>query len=596
MELAIPLLALGGLYVASKSKPSDQTQLEGFVGGEQEALPNTDIPNQNYPKEYPIENADYEQTSRLSTINKYDTPSVYTDKYFTEKLYPQSSGTDSFTSMTGQKVNAEYFQHNNMTPFFGSKSRSSVLDANASEGILDNYSGAGTQHIRKEEQSPLFSPGDNYQYAYGAPNQNDFYQSRVNTSMRMANVKPFESQQVGPGLGLGASNEGSGGFNSGMAMREQWMPKTVDELRTDNNRRASGVGLLGHEGPALSAIQNVPTAAQMGRFEKNRVERTFDMGYGERNFTTTGVEKGPTLHAIPIDRHVHRPETTASYVGNAQSQLPETYTTGEYMDSKHMDLGEVPLGIASGITGKHTGNSGEYERQSKTAYANNRSVSNQDTYFGGLGSTIGAVIAPLLDELRPSRKENVVGTLRPYQNAHTSVSSSYLFNPADRPSATIRETTEQNKYLPGVNTNQRGGAYLSTDHNAPKQQRDTTSASYMGNASAGAGTKELRPYDAEYRQRNNDIKSSTIQGQMVQGNLKLANHHINQHNRSGEKKNTRSLTQTAAPRQLAGTEFMGQQHSKQQYNSTIQLDRNTPDMLDAFRNNPYTHSITGSGF
>ena len=588
MELAIPILALGGLYMASKNE-NKTSKKEGFQN--QEPLPNTDIPNQNYPEEYPIENAEIEQTSKLSTVNKYDTPSVYTDKYFNQVVYPEASGTEAFTSMTGKKVNAEYFQHNNMTPYFGSKSRSHILEPNASESILDTYSGSGTQFITKEEQSPLFSPGENYQYAHGAPNQNDFFQARVNPSMRMANVKPFESQAVGPGLGLGSNTAGSGGYNSGMAVREQWMPKNVDQLRTDNNKRASGIALFGHEGPAFNGVQNVPTTENMGRMEKNRVERTFDMGYGQRNFTTTGVEKRPAMHAIPIDRNVNRPETSASYVGAAGTHLPETYNTGEYMESKHMDLGQVPLGIAT-ATGKQVGNEGDYEMRAKRAYPNNRTANNQDTYFGGFGSAIGAVVAPLLDELRPSRKENTIGTLRPYQNAHSGISNSYMFNPADRPSATIRESTEKNKYMPGVNQNQNGGAYMTTDHRAPKQQRDTTSALYMGNAGAGAGTKEIRPYDAEYRQRNNDIKSSTIEGYMVQGNMSLANNHINQHNRAGERNNTRVLTQTAAPQQMANTEMMGRQHSKQIYNSNIQLDRNTPDILDAFKSNPFTHSLT----
>lgn len=588
MELAIPLLALGGLYVASKSENTKKTD-EGFQN--QEALPNTDVPNKNYPEEYPVESEELEQTSELSVINKYDTPSVYTDKYFTEKIYPESSSTNAFTSMTGEKVNAEYFQHNNMTPFFGSKSGSNVAESNTAESILDNYAGSGTQYVRKEEQSPMFAPGENYHYAFGAPNKNDFYQSRVNPSMRMANVKPFETQNVGPGLGLGGSNEGSGGFNSGMAMREQWMPKTVDELRTDNNKRASGFALLGHEGPANNSIQNISTSDHIGTFNKNRVDRTFDMGYGERNFTTTGLEKGPTMRAIPIDRHVNRPETAASYVGNASTHLPETYTTGEYMESKHMDLGEVPLGIAS-ITGKQTGTDADFGRQSKRAYANNRSSNSQETYFGAFSSAIGAVVAPLLDELRPSRKENAIGTLRPYQNPHTGVSNSYLFNPADRPSATIRETTEKNKYLPGVNQNQNGGAYMTTHHHAPTQQRDTTTTSYMGNAGAGAGTREARTYDAEYRQRNNDIKASTIQGYMVQGNMNVPSGQINQQNRAGERRNDRALIQTSAPPQLVGADMLGRQHSKQHYNSGIQMDRNTPEILDAFKSNPFTHSLT----
>lgn len=557
MELAIPIIALGGLYMASKSNNTDTAQendtQEGF-----DTLPNTDVPNQNYPSEYPIESAEIQQTSKLSTVNKFDTPSVYTDKYFHGQVYPQSSAAESFVSMTGQKVGGEYFKHNNMTPFFGAKNRSTILEADSTEGVLDNYSGSGTQYITKSEQSPLFSPGDNYHHAFGAPNQNDFYQSRVNPSMRMANTKPFESQQVAPGLGLGASTEGSGGYNSGMAIREQWMPKDVNELRTANNPRAGGVGLFGHEGPASSTVKAL---GGIGKMEKNRVERTWETG-PERYFTTTGIEKKPTLHAIPVDRHVNRPDTSASYVGAAGSQLPETYNTGEYMESKHMDLGAVPYGIAT-ATGKQIGIEEDYQSKSAKSYANNRDT--EETYFGAFSGAVGAVIAPLLDELRPSRKENTIGTLRPYQNAHTSVSSSYLFNPADKPDINNRALTGKNKFVGGVNANQRGGAYETTEHQAPSQQRDSTSVSYMGGSSAASGTRGLRPYDAEYRQRNNEIKSSTIQGHMVQGNMNLMNSDINMRNRNGELQNSRPLIQTNAPKQMIGASEMGAQRGGQYY-------------------------------
>ena len=253
-----------------------------------------------------------------------------------------------------------------------------------------------------------------------------------------------------------------------------------------------------------------------------------------------------------------------------------------------MDLGQVPLGIAT-LTGKQVGTESDFERKSQKAYLNNRNT--EETYFGAFSGAVRSVVAPLLDELRPSRKENAIGTMRPYQNAHTGISSSYLFNPNDRPDPTNRQTTEKNKYLPGVNTNQRGGAYETTDHRAPDQQRDTTSRSYVGNSSAADGTRGLRPYDAEYRQRNNDIKSSTIQGHMVKGNMNLHNGDIHMRNREGEIKNQRPLVQTSGPRQFIGADTLGAQHGRQQYQSNIQMDRNNPELLDAFRQNPYTHPI-----
>lgn len=598
MELAIPLIALGGLYFASKNERSSDsnTEEEGFVSNSavsgptqyNETLPNVDIPDRNYSiQENNTVSAELDKTSELSNANKYNPQYAYTDKYFNSNNYPESASMNSFTNLNGEKVNADYFQHSNMTPFFGAKNRSQILDFDATESALDTRAGSGTQHITKEETSPLFSPEDNLQYAHGAPNSNDFYQSRVNPSMRMANVKPFESERVAPGLGLGMTTEGSGGYNSGMLDRQTWMPKTVDQMRTDNNQRASGVGLFGHEGPAINAIQNIPTSDKIGRVEKNRVERTWDMGYGERNFTTTGIEKKPAARAIA---NVQRHEASLSYTGAAGSQHPETYTTGEYMESNHMDLGELPLGVAS-MTGRQIATEHDFEMKSKTSYNNNRTSNTQDTYFGAFGSAIGSVIAPLLDELRPSRKENTIGNLRPYQNAHTSISNSYLFNPADRAPPTIREATEKNKYIPGVNNNQKAGAYLSTDHHAHSQKRDTTSVSYMGNSSAASGTKELRPYDAEYRQRNNEKKSSTIKGHMVQGNMNLQSNHINMRVRPGEHKNNRPLSHTNASKQFVDADQIGRQHSKQIYNTNIQMDRNTPDMLDAFRNNPYTHPI-----
>ena len=93
------------------------------------------------------------------------------------------------------------------------------------------------------------------QNPYGNQNSNDFYQSRVNASMKMNNVNPWAEDQVAPGMNQGFSNEGSQlGFNAGMEAREVWGPKTVDELRVANNPKMT-YSLSGHEGPALNPIQ-----------------------------------------------------------------------------------------------------------------------------------------------------------------------------------------------------------------------------------------------------------------------------------------------------------------------------------------------------
>jgi hypothetical protein len=595
MEIAIPGVALGLLYVVSNQKKKN----EAFTS--RSKLPNVDVANRNYPTEYPIVSGETDQTSQLSNANRYDNGAgTYTDKYFNTNLNnTQTSGQPQFYSLTGDKVDGSYFEHNNMVPYFGSRLRSQVSETN-NESILDNYSGAGSQIITKKEVAPMFSPHDNLQWANGAPNASDFYQSRVNPSQRMANVKPFEEQIVGPGLGLGYTTQGSGGFNSGMMMRDAWLDKTADQLRVDNKPKATGLGLYGHEGPANSIIKSIATMDQMGIMEKHLPEQSFALDQRDftnhntnrpndigRLFTTTGAHKGETMRAVPIERFVNRPETAVSYSGVAGYQNSAAYVPGEYMPSHNQQLGEVPLMVAN-ANGRNYASDADYGIKSKMAYPNNRSSNAQDSYFGLVSGSLGAAVAPLLDILRPSRKENILGTLRPYQNPGTTVPESYIFNPADRPAPTIRETTENSKFHMNVNANQLGGAYQSTSVQAKDTYRQETSDYYYAGNAASA-TKEPKSYVADYNQRNNDIKSSTIDGYMVQGNMSLMNGDINmrQVSRDNMLKNERAVIGTM-PYQSPDPINMGRVAGNgNTLYSNIQMDRNTPDIQSALKSNPY---------
>jgi Family of unknown function (DUF5899) len=596
MELAIPGVALGLLYVVSNQKKKN----EAFTGRTQ--LPNVDVPNRNFPGEYPVVSSDTDQTSQLSTANRYDNGSgTYTDKYFNPNVNTTSMpGQPQYYSLTGDKVDASYFEHNNMAPYFGSRLRSQIADNNSNESILDNYSGAGSQSITKKEMAPLFSPHENLQWANGAPNASDFLQSRVNPSMRMANVKPFEEEIVGPGLGLGYTTQGAGGFNSGMMMRDSWLDKTADQLRVDNKPKATGLGLYGHEGPANSIIKTMATKDQMGIMEKRLPEQSFALDQRDfsnhnskgsddigRLFTTTGAQRGETLRAVPVERFVNRPETAVSYSGVAGYQNPAAYVPGEYMPSHNQQLGEVPLMVAN-ANGRFYANDADYGIKSKMAYPNNRTANKQDSYFGLVSGGLNAAIAPLLDVLRPSRKENVLGTLRPYQNPGTTVPESYIFNPADRPGPTIRETTENSKFHMNVNANQLGGAYQSTPVELKNTCRQETSDYYYA-GNAESRTREPKSYEAGYNQRNNDIKASTINGYMVQGNMSLMNGDINmrQVSRDNMLKNERSVIGTM-PYQSPDPVNMGRVAGNgNTLYSNIQMDRNTPDIHSALKSNPY---------
>lgn len=586
MELAIPGVALGLLYVVSNQKKDDNVN-ESFTN----KLPNTDVPDMNYAEEQVEGLEENERTAALSRLNKFDSQGVYTDKYFHSKQnQTPSDGSEqpNFRSLTGEKVGSDYFQHNNMVPYFGSNLRTVKALANTNEGILDSYTGSGSQINIKKEQSPLFKPDENVHWAHGTPNQNNFMQSRINPSMKMANVKPFEEERVAPGLGLGYTTEGSQGFNSGMMERESWMPKDVDQMRVLTNPRAGGVSLVGHEGPANGITQNVPTAENMGNMEKHRPDRDFEMSE-DRYMTTTGLEKGPALHSIPIDRHVTRPETTTSYTGIASAEQNASYIPGEYMPSHNQQLGPVPIGVAN-ANARNPATNADYGIKSKKAYPNNRSHNKQDTYFGMVSGGLNAAIAPLLDVLRPSRKENVVGSLRPYQNAGAKVPNSYIFNPSDRVPTTIRETTENSKNHMNINANQNGGAYMVTDHQVAHTTRNETGDFYYtGGVGATDGHRELQSYESIDNQRNNDIKSSTINGRLTKGNMSLLNGDVNMREKTRD--NTLKINRDVVgnmPYHSPDVSNMGRVAGNHNTLPTnVNAERNTINFAEQLQENPY---------
>jgi hypothetical protein len=408
----------------------------------------------------------------------------------------------------------------------------------------------------------------------------------------MANVKPFAEERVAPGLGLGYTTNGAYGFNSGMTMRDQWLPKTADQLRVDNKQKATGLMQFGYEGPAISRVTNVGVLGQM---EKNRPDRFYDMG-PERYITTTGASKGQTLYAMQIDRHGARPETATEYAGGAGFANPATYVPGEYMPSTNIALGDVPISAASAV-GRNWAHDADYGIKAANAYNNNRTANDQNGgYFGAFGGAIGAAIAPVMDIIRPSRKENTVGNLRPYQNAKPAVTQSYIFNPADRPATTIRETTENGKFHLNINSGQNGGAYQVSDHQAIHNARETTSDFYYsGVAGGGADRKSTRTYNAEYNQRNNDVKASTIQGRMVPGNMSLMNGDINM--RQASRDNSLAINRAVAPMmpyQTPDVSNMGRLSGNQGSGlyQNIHLDRTSPEVMSALSSNPFALNIT----
>lgn len=635
MEVVIPILAATGLIFAGKSdknqnnnmlnresmmQQTKESKKEAFTNmGQSRINPQNQLPNTNSIRyqTYPNVTMDVENNN-----NVFPSGSAVTDKYYndtigkrilskntqfgnpynTNNIVPNvnshNSGSQSAVmSLTGKSINVDNFEHNNMVPFFGARIRGSTSGADTHESILDSYSGTGSQKICKEEHAPLFAPQSNMQYPNGMPDNSDFFKSRVNPGTQMSNVKPWEEVRVAPGLNQGFTSCGSNGFNSGMEARDMWVDRNVDELRTTNNPKLT-YSLENHQGPSYAwNVQQPPDAKTYGRVEKFLPDK-FYLNTPDRWFTTTGLEKAQSGRAQEMLKDQSRICTTSEYFGtDSNINGTKQYAPEFYEDSRRITNDNGKIENVS-YNGKNDPIKMDHRGVGRLP-TTNRSITKPAPFLGTMiNGTLKSIVAPILEAIRPSRKENVVGTIRPSGNVQNPIGSvGVAYNPADRAPTTIRETTENLLDFNHLNTTPltEGTGYLVADQQQVYTQRMTTEPEYFG-TTGGATNQGVVSTMAAKNQHNNINKFS--KEYTPSGNLSLFNNNENINVRRPDKNNIICpWTSGASAGSGLGVvppsvkQFGELSKMPQNYHESINCERIQPNILDAFRNNPYTQSL-----
>jgi len=598
-EIAIPLLALGSLYVFSnKDKKVGPKKQENFInmGRQPQELPNTHVPNKNFP----VESQPIDKTSDNYT-RQYLNPNQTTDKFFNDNVglrnLSDKTVNKEFKSISGNLETPATFRHNNMVPFFGSRV-TQASSTRENQNILDNRQGAGSQNIIKQESAPLFKPEDNVQLPHGSQVNTDFYQSRVMPSSRVANVLPWEQEKVGPGLGLGYTTNGADGFNAGMMDREAWQPPTVDDLRTKSNPRVT-FGLEGHEGPAQTRVQEL---GALGAVEKNRPDTDCALG-PQRWFTTAGGNVGPMQH--PEQMMPDTDKCTTEYYGSGSKGNQQGLYTKGHIEAPHRPDSTMCTNTNPAIApGQGPSTQNDYGKPGYSLATNNRTVSCQSPNNGTMGilnSTVKAMMAPVMDALRPSRKENIIYNANQLGNVQAAVPSLPLTNPYDKPKTTNKEMTAGKVGLNYLNVSHigaaQGGGYENTQIQAKNQQRNFGDSSTSGNV----GNTLVAPMDeTAWKNQHNNVNKTSTNWPMAGGtqlfnanvNVEIAKKDSNRENNRMQctdfiRPDTNSIAQG-----IPSADMIGKIVMPQQYDQTMNSERINPDILQAFKNNPYAQSLT----
>ena len=552
MEIAIPLIALGGMYIVTNQNEENINKNNKNIRNRiSQGMQNV---NSNIKEN---------MTSNISSNNLY------------------SNNYEEETQQT----------HTNMLPLNGGKVRGAVFDVNE-EALLDARMGYGTHAIKKEEQGPLFKPEDSITNTYGMQNTSSFMESRARSNLSdvQNGIKPFESQYVGPGIGKGMTGASTGGFNAGMEGREYWQPKTVDELRISTNPKMD-YKLDGHEGPAYSYIQTPSTVENIGRFEKNRPDRHYE-NTQDMWLTTTGTEKASTFRSQQVPKDVQRGDREELYNGHAVSDKKGTYAHRNFQQPKRTENKGFDVtnsnAVGKGPIENHNSFVEGYDNK-----PNHRSTTKSSHIFGSVGGAMGAVIAPLMDIFRPTYREEVANNMRVYGDA-TGVPSGYMTNENHNVKTTVKEQT---LYTPdSYMNNQKAGTYLNTQMTPHEPTRHIQSVEYSGVPVTNTGYLD---HSSAYLYKANDTKYSTdvnrtnVGGtQRFNGLSNTFNGNVSLPDKLSNVENTRSNAPFVNNFMTPSNNLQGITSTMPREKEDLSESRMHADLLQSFKENPYTHSLS----
>ena len=196
--------------------------------------------------------------------------------------------------------------HNNEVPYFGAHLKQSMYSG-ATNGIMDNHTGAGKEYYQKKEVKSFFDAKPATGNPFGNQDESDFYQSRMVSGQNMKNVFPVDQVHVGPGGNDGYTNIPKGGYQQDQ-FREYALPPTTDEVRVVTKPK------LSYEPPVIPGANQITQPGIQADVNKNRPDRFAVLGMDRVN-TAVGAQVAQAHYPEQIMKTQARETTEKQYYG-----------------------------------------------------------------------------------------------------------------------------------------------------------------------------------------------------------------------------------------------------------------------------------------
>jgi hypothetical protein len=502
------------------------------------------------------------------------------------------------SELTGSKMKADEFKHNNMTPFFGGRVKQNVAPE-TNNGILNNFTGSGVNQIKKREVETMFDTASSpYGSPFGLEASSDFIQSRINDPRSRAGERPFEPTRVAPALNEGFGIAGKGGFQQYEV--NQYMidnMKRTDDLRTADNPK------LTYNQPVVPGQHFIGGAAQdAGEVRKYRPDTFYIDETGERLFVTTGDLIKEATRPVQVMKHTSRPETSVENFGTAAAQeAGQSYVAGSYrtpMVQQYGGAGYRNADMTSYTSGNTDASENDYGRHGIEIRPNERNVTGERVMGLNLvPADTGNVTAHFTDSARPTRRAEAEGTIRQtgtpvgYAGGAPAIT---VWDPKDIARTTIREGTIKWDYM-GISASASAPnklkVYDPEDIAKPTQKAQISAKSdYFG--SPNATNKDFTSHDAAYNMRTNPNNEQIAAGRTpLHGNggaLAVFDGNIKQTTRrlDGDYVNDRSNAVNRVVSIPSGVGDIGQVKYRVPLKLDVSEARNGREILSGVQSNP----------
>ena len=396
------------------------------------------------------------------------------------------------------------FTHNNMQHFYGTNVTQNVNENNAFSTKLANFTGnfSDGEYKPKKEVEGLFDNMQTGGFVFGTPTAD--LKDRYVEPRNKNNDKPFESINVGSGLGLDADVPSAGGYQQ-LDTQIYARPRTIDTLRTKNKQRVSfttepipGTGIT---------TNNRGLKAPITKFKRQQLQIDREQHPNSGAFTKEKFKS-------PVILNNNNRKTTTDYEHfNAGGNISrQQVIKGKYSATSRNILKNVDTQLNFSNVRKNGVKRSGYKKNSIT----NKeilSIKGGDNFRNIIGKSINT-LKNILFKPKPTHREQMSNKTH-LLNASGKLKTKNRVNNILK--KTNKETTSQKQYYGGNSGHEKRINYNKQKHSVPTTNKQITSNNeYIGHSGSGINNKTKDRTNA-LNMKHNTTKEVVSKGRPPKG-------------------------------------------------------------------------------